>query len=148
MRESKTSPTKSVGNMVFQGVFWLALLIVVSGCDTRTSETLGLGGIGSPRQSTTANPESYALIGRRQLDVSVDNGVLANDVNAVAVTAATLTTINGGTLQLNEDGSFSYSAPENFFGTDQFEYTLEMNGQATTGQASIKVYPEDATPVP
>lgn len=122
------------------------LAIVVAGCDGVTLDNLGLGGIDRP--SSSANPESYALIGTRMIDVTSDNGVIANDADAISVIAKATNTTYGGTLNLNDDGSFSYTAPADFFGTDSFDYTVELEDGTMTGTTSIKVYPADATPTP
>lgn len=148
MRRHTETESNSKSVVFFQCVFWLMLAIAATGCDGVTSTSLGLGGIDQPTTSDTANPESYALIGQRDLDVTEASGVIANDADAVAVLAGSMETTFGGTLQLNEDGSFSYSAPADFFGTDSFEYTVELENRLMTGTASIKVYPADATPVP
>lgn len=148
MRRQTETESNSKSVVFFQCVFWLMLAIAVTGCDGVTLSNLGLGGIDQPTTSGTANPESYALIGQRDLDVAAGSGVMANDADAIAVLAGSMGTTFGGTLQLHEDGSFSYSAPTDFFGTDSFEYIVELEDGMMTGTASIKVYPADATPVP
>ncbi|MCA9255522.1 MAG: hypothetical protein KDA33_07780 [Phycisphaerales bacterium] len=147
MVNQRNDDSQSLAHMLFHCGFWLMLAIAVTGCDATTLANLGLGGIPAQTQPTTANPESYALIGARELDVTSDRGVIANDEDAVTVVAGSFATTFGGALTLDEDGAFSYTAPDGFFGTDHFEYTIELTTGVMTGTVSFKVYPEDATPV-
>lgn len=148
MRRDTQIEATSQNVVLFQCCFWLALALAIAGCDAVPSGTLGLVGAGEPSNATKANNESYALIGERLLNVTADEGVLANDAASRFVEAMSGETEFGGTLQLNDDGSFAYEAPEDFFGTDKFDYRVETNNGTIWGTASIKVYPADATPVP
>src|SRR5262249_2689218 len=60
------------------------------------------------------------------LNVAADAGVLFNDDpgNAASVSAELDTSTANGTLQLNPDGSFSYTPDVNFVGADTFTYHL------------------------
>lgn len=148
MRRTNTIKSTSKLTTLVHCCFWTALALAVAGCDAVSTGSLGLGGVVVTNQPTTANGESYALIGERLLTVSADDGVIANDAAASSVVAASGETEFGGVLQLNEDGSFFYEAPEDFYGTDKFDYSVLVDGGTMTGTASIKVYPADATPVP
>ncbi|HRW56046.1 MAG TPA: Ig-like domain-containing protein [Phycisphaerae bacterium] len=147
MHHQRNDESQALANMLFHCGFWLMLAIAVTGCDATTLANLGLGGAFAQTQPTTANPESYALIGARELEVTSDRGLIANDEDAVNVVAGSFVTTFGGALTLDEDGAFFYTAPDGFFGTDTLDYTIEVANGAMTGTVSIKVYPEDATPV-
>lgn len=74
-------------------------------------------------------------------NVLANNGSGADsdaDGDPLTVTAGQFTTARGGTLVLNADGSFAYTPPEAFYGTDSFQYSLSDGfGGTATGTALI-----------
>jgi VCBS repeat-containing protein len=81
-----------------------------------------------------AGNDSYSTPAATVLNVPA-NGVLANDsdpdgTTPTAVAIAAGPTTAGGTVTLNADGSFTYTPPAGFVGTDTFTY------QATDGALS------------
>jgi hypothetical protein len=85
-------------------------------------------------------------------------GVLANDgdvdtpASALTVTSGNIATVNGGTVNMNSDGSFTYTPPAGF-SSDTFSYTLNDNdasdpksstGTATITMADMVWYVDDA----
>ena len=135
--------------MIPRGCLTLITMMGFAGCDIPFG-TVALGVDGTPMTETElrVNPESYALIGVSQLEVVAKLGVIANDMTADAVEPFTGQTEQGGMIDLAADGSFFYSAPERFLGTDYVEYRVYMNGMEMTGRAAFKIYPAEATPVP
>lgn len=100
---------------------------------------------GSINTSPLAFPDSYSALGNVQITIP-GPGVLANDVDpdgigpALAVTAATTTSANGGDVALTANGGFTYNPPRGFEGTDTFTYQLnDGEGFTDTGTASITV---------
>ncbi len=92
-----------------------------------------------------AGDDSYTTTVLTPLSVSAP-GLLANDgdVNSstLTVTAGTgLPTSSGGTVDLNADGSFTYTPPTlSLGGQDSFTYTItDGNGQTATGTVTITV---------
>ncbi len=74
-----------------------------------------------------------------QLAVGALNGVLALDQapnHGEVITAELLSGPSNGTLTLNADGSFSYTANPNFIGIDHFSYAA-VNDQMQPGAPSI-----------
>ncbi len=74
-----------------------------------------------------------------QLAVGALNGVLALDQapnHGELITAELLSGPSNGTLTLNADGSFSYTANPNFIGTDHFSYAA-VNDKMQPGASSI-----------
>lgn len=74
-----------------------------------------------------ANADTYTVIEDTPLVTTVQNGVVANDVDAqpqdtLAVTV--LTQPQHGELTMNSDGSFQYVPLENYHGPDAFTYEL------------------------
>ena len=69
-------------------------------------------------------------------------GVLSNDVDADGdqLTAAPVTGPSNGTLELNADGSFTYTPESNFSGSDSFVYRADDgNGDSDTATVDIMV---------
>jgi Ca2+-binding RTX toxin-like protein len=84
-------------------------------------------------------------------NVLADNGNGADsdaDGDTLTVTPATLTTAQGGTVDLLANGDFTYTPAENFNGTDSFSYTLDDgNGGTAVGNVSLTVNPVNDAPL-
>ncbi len=82
-------------------------------------------------------------------NVLADNGAGADtdaDNDTLSVQPATITTVNGGTVELLADGTFTYTPADDFIGTDSFDYTvLDGNGDQDTATVSLEVdyHPDD-----
>ncbi len=115
--------------------------------------TDGRGGEDTATVSVTVNPvndapvaaaDSYSTEPQTQLILAAP-GVLSNDhdVDGDPLTVVPLsgaTTMQGGTITLNADGSFTYTPPTGFTGTDTFAYTIEDGlGGSDTATLSIDV---------
>jgi len=68
--------------------------------------------------------DAYATNEDEVLTVVVEDGVLANDtdIDGDDLTAILVDDVTNGTLALADDGSFTYTPDENFFGEDSFTY--------------------------
>ncbi|MEL6110843.1 MAG: DNRLRE domain-containing protein, partial [Planctomycetota bacterium] len=77
------------------------------------------------------------------LSVSSADGVLSNDVdpNGQPLTASLVAGPAHGTLTLNPDGSFSYTADSSFIGTDSFVYQAANSGESIDETVTIEVVP-------
>jgi hypothetical protein len=75
-----------------------------------------------------------------QLEVGVDEGVLANDIdpNLDLMTVKLVTPASHGKMQLNPDGSFWYVADQGFSGTDTFQY-LVNDGLANSTEVTVSI---------
>ncbi|MBL4613139.1 MAG: tandem-95 repeat protein, partial [Emcibacter sp.] len=76
-------------------------------------------------------------------DVVISGNVISNDTDidgdSMSVVAETITTVNGGTVDINEDGTFSYTPAADFSGTDSFSYTLSDGTTTDTGSVTLEV---------
>ncbi len=82
-------------------------------------------------------------------NVLADNGSGADsdiDGDSLSVTAAVITTANGGTVNLLSDGSFTYDPAAHYNGPDSFSYTLSDGSLSDTGTANITVNPLNDAP--
>lgn len=70
---------------------------------------------------------------------TLTGNVLTNEVPNTGVTAALKTNVAHGTLQLNPNGSFTYTPTAGFVGTDSFVYTASAGGATADGTATIVV---------
>jgi len=97
----------------------------VSDGTTSTTATVTLV-IDPVNDAPTGNADSYVIINNTTLSVATSGGVLANDSDAEAdtLTAVLVTAPGNGTLTLQSDGSFVYTADSGFNGTDSFEYRV------------------------
>lgn len=84
---------------------------------------------GSFLTSPLAVPDAYACTGNVDLSVPAASGLLVNDFDdnpaGLTVTAvANAATTQGGSITIAADGSFSYTPPAGFTGSDMYTYTL------------------------
>ncbi len=84
--------------------------------------------------------DQYAVDEDQTLTIDVTSGILANDVDAdgnpLTLTLETETT--NGTLDLADDGSFTYVPNADFFGEDQFTYSVS-DGVDPAGPVTVHV---------
>ncbi|TXI26293.1 MAG: hypothetical protein E6Q60_12835, partial [Nitrosomonas oligotropha] len=68
--------------------------------------------------------DSYTVLSGSTLNVNAATGLLANDsdIEGDPLTALLTNAPKRGSLELNADGSFSYTPNPSFFGTDSFSY--------------------------
>jgi len=95
--------------------------------DTEDANTTLVGG--SIMITPIAFDDAYALTGNTPITINAVGGVLANDIDPdsstplsnVGLTAVSLNvTGTTGSVTLNTNGSFTYTPPTNFSGTDTF----------------------------
>ncbi|MBL4802023.1 MAG: tandem-95 repeat protein [Emcibacter sp.] len=84
-------------------------------------------------------------------DQQISGNVIDNDTDvegdSLSVVAETITTVHGGTVILNEDGTFSYTPAADFNGTDSFSYTLSDGTTVDTGSVTLEVAGTNDGPV-
>ena len=117
---------------------------ITDGVDTITDGVVDLT-VTSVNDSPTTAPDTYLTLPGQAIDVAAMFGLLANDsdVEGSPMTAALATAAQGGQVQLNDDGSFSYVPNAGFTGIDTFEYVANdgtSNSEATT--VTIRVQPQ------
>ncbi|MEA5499256.1 Ig-like domain-containing protein, partial [Limnoraphis robusta] len=91
-----------------------------------------------PNTAPLADNDSYSTGFQSPLVVNADLGVLNGDTDADgdALTASLVTQPNNGTVELNEDGSFTYSPNAGFSGNDSFSYSAN-DGEDSSNVASV-----------
>ena len=88
-------------------------------------------------QAPVAVNDSFAALGNATLNQAA-TGVLANDtLNGATITSFDATGSNGGTLNLNADGSFTYTPALNFVGAETFDYTLTNSLGSSTATVTL-----------
>ncbi|MEZ5497210.1 MAG: Ig-like domain-containing protein [Gammaproteobacteria bacterium] len=79
-------------------------------------------------QPPVAVNDAYDSIGNVGITVPAVSGVIANDtdpnMDVLTVTAYDATSVQGGVVVVNGDGSFIYSPPTGYTGADSFTYTI------------------------
>ncbi|MCC6283667.1 MAG: cadherin-like domain-containing protein [Saprospiraceae bacterium] len=83
---------------------------------------------GSFRSSPLAINDAYACTGNVGINVPAASGVKVNDFDdnpgGLTVTAGTFPSSQGGSVMIAADGSFMYTPPAGFTGSDTYMYTL------------------------
>jgi hypothetical protein len=96
--------------------------------------------VGVAINTPIANDDNYTTGPDSPLIVTSAAGVLANDqdVNGTGLAAILVSGTTSGTLDFNEDGSFTYSPGAGFSGVDQFDYILD-DGSAESNEATVTI---------
>ncbi len=96
-----------------------------------------------------AADDTYSTTEGAALVVDANAGVLNSGVDidgdgdTLSVTAATLTTAQGGTVVLNADGGFTYTPVAGYVGPDSFDYdVIDGNGGSDIGTVTLTVDPD------
>ena len=89
----------------------------------------------------TAVADSYSALKDQPLNVLAP-GVLGNDSDgdndSIAAVPWSGTTTSGGQVALNSDGSFTYTPPTGFTGSDTFSYTV-TDGTLSSDPATVSI---------
>ncbi len=127
-----------------------------NGSDTFTYKADdGKGGTATATVTVTVNPINDAPVAANDVfvtdeDVAVGGSILGNDADPDGdkLTALLIAGPEHGTLQLNDDGSFSYTPDADFNGIDKFTYQAN-DGAADSNPATvfITVLPVNDDPV-
>ena len=92
-------------------------------------------------------PDTYSTDEDTVLTVDAANGLLANDTGDAPLTVELISAPGVGTLDLQSDGSFSYTAPANFNGGVTFTYRAVSGGAPSVATlVSIQVDPMNDSP--
>ncbi len=119
--------------------------------DRTVTWTVNDGDADSPAQTSTitvdplndaptADDDAYTVNEDETLIVDATNGVLNgdDDVDGDSLSAVLVSGPSHGTLTLNSDGSFSYTADSNFSGTDSFTYSAN-DGTMSGAEAVVTI---------
>ncbi|MCC6280247.1 MAG: cadherin-like domain-containing protein, partial [Saprospiraceae bacterium] len=85
---------------------------------------------GSFRSSPLAINDAYTCTGNVGINIPAASGLLSNDfddnsgMTPMSATAGTFATTGGGSIMIAADGSFMYTPPAGFTGSDTYTYTL------------------------
>ncbi len=104
----------------------------------------------APNSDPSAQDDEYSTEQDVPLTVSAP-GVLANDSDPegddLTVSAFDASSVEGGTVAMNADGSFTYTPPAGFTGTDSFTYTVsDGNGGTDTATVTIIIANPNTNP--
>ncbi|MFV8282544.1 HYR domain-containing protein [Christiangramia marina] len=92
-----------------------------------------------------ANEDFYSTPVNTTLNISVEEGVLANDMDADGdeLTATLVENVTNGTLEFESDGSFVYTPNDGFIGDDFFKYYVFDGFTEVETTVTISVVPVD-----
>tara|TARA_B100000953_G_scaffold107108_3_gene87828 strand:+ start:172 stop:5103 length:4932 start_codon:yes stop_codon:yes gene_type:complete len=90
-----------------------------------------------------ANEDFYSTPVNTTLNISVEDGVLANDMDADGdeLTATLVENVTNGTLEFESDGSFVYTPNDGFIGDDFFKYYVFDGFTEVETTVTISVVP-------
>ena len=99
--------------------------------------------VGNPNTAPVARPDSYTVFESSALTVA-GPGVLVNDTDAEnqPLTAQLVTGPGNGLLNLNTNGSFTYTPNPGFSGDDSFSYRAS-DAAATSAPATVTIHVND-----
>ncbi len=88
--------------------------------------------------------DSYSVVGNT-LNVAFEKGVISNDTS-VSVSGETVELVSGashGVLNLNDNGSFTYTPVKDYFGADQFSYRIwDQKNYSNTASVKLTITPD------
>lgn len=140
-----TTPAHGSVTLNTDGSFTYTPTTGYAGPDAFTYQATNGGGTSAPATvsitvmaiAPVAHVDAYTATAGIPLTVGAP-GVLANDSGIPAPTATKASDPAHGTLTLNTDGSFTYTAVATFAGTDTFTYTATNSG-GTSAAATVTV---------
>ena len=107
--------------------------------------------INSVNDSPVVNNDDYSMNEDTVLTVSATEGLLFNDDiggDGGDLKAILTSSPLDGSLNLEENGSFTYEPNENYYGSDTFTYSItDSDGDTNTATVAITVISVDDTPV-
>ena len=118
--------------------------------DNIAQELKNLGSIKIGNFTPIANADTYSLNEDSVLEVVIIDGILNNDTDIENdnITAVLSKDVSNGTLDLNGDGSFTYTPNQNYFGDDSFTYSARDDySESEEVEVSISINPVNDAPV-
>ncbi|MDM4015080.1 Ig-like domain-containing protein [Roseiconus lacunae] len=94
----------------------------------------------SANRIPTALDDRYFGRENEAIVIGVSNGVIANDIDLDndVLTATVIDSPTSGSINLNQNGSFTYQGNAEFFGDDSFTYVIS-DGTATSNVATVSI---------
>lgn len=104
------------------------------------------GNFTSQGEPPEVNADTYIMSKNSTLLTTTGNGVLSNDQGSILgnLTAELQSDVSNGTLNLNNDGTFTYTPSTNYTGTDSFTYrAFDGTNYSSTTVATITITPNN-----
>jgi len=126
-----------------KNLYFISILFIISSC----------GGGGGGSSAPTPAPIPFTLsIGLTSFSVDEDTSY-SGSLNATANETVTLnysiiSSTSNGTLTLSANGGITYSPNSNFFGSDQFEYSVTAVEKNVTQNATVNITINSINDVP
>lgn len=96
------------------------------------------------KSTPVAVDDAYTAVMNTLLTIPAGSGLLQNDfddnIPGLSVTNFSVSSVQGGTVSVGANGSFTYNPPSGFTGNDSFTYTItDSDMQTNTGTVKIRV---------
>ncbi len=116
--------------------------LVNDGALNSTPATVTLDVTSSNTAPTGVN-DAYSVTGNVGINVPVGNGVTSNDTDpefdTLTVSAFDAVSVQGGTVSVNANGSFTYDPAAGYTGADSFNYTVSDGALTDTATVNLTV---------
>ncbi len=143
-----TSPTHGTFTLTNNGGFTYTATNGYTGADSftyRATDGVSTSSVATASITVTANHapvannDAYSLVQDTTLTVAAP-GVLGNDTDADgnSLTAAVVSGVSHGTLNLNANGGFTYTPSAGYAGTDSFTYRAN-DGMSNSASATVTI---------
>jgi uncharacterized repeat protein (TIGR01451 family) len=153
-----TEPTKGTVTLNGNGSFEYVPDADANGIDTFTYTAYdGVDETTEVEVTITINPVNDAPVAQNDADnTNEDTAVTTDDVRGndsdvdgdpLIVSAFDAASVEGGTVVNNGDGTFTYTPPANFGGSDSFTYTISDGSLEDTATVTIEVSSQNDAPV-
>ena len=122
------------------------------GIDTSAPQTFNIT-ITPQNMPPVAVNDTYSTQTNQPLTVAAANGLLANDTDAdgpnpLQIVSPGTRALSNGNIQINADGSFTFTADAGFVGSNTFFYTVTDGVSQSTASATINVTAVPVVPPP
>lgn len=96
------------------------------------------------KSTPVAVDDAYTAVINTSLTVPAGSGLLQNDfdnnIPGLSVTGFNMASVQGGTVSVSANGSFTYNPPNGYTGNDSFTYTItDSDTQINSGTVKIRV---------
>lgn len=128
---------------------YYALVVGVDGSgESAFSDPLVINPIsGPPNQSPVAVDDQFELLEEQSFSGNLLENDSDPDNEEITVNTEPVVNVENGLLTINSDGSFNYTPPTNFFGTEQFSYRIS-DDDGLTDEATVTLIIQDVNDPP
>lgn len=143
-----TNNTLTISSLEDETPYYILVTGVDGGGESAFSSTLPIDPLSGPlNQAPIALADEFELLEDETFSASLINNDSDPDNEPVIINTTALVTVKNGNLTLNEDGTFNYTPPSNFFGVEQFSYQIrDEAGLTAEALVTLNIQPVNDPP--